>query len=104
MFEFYPLHIHEPISKSFVFQCSAYVYWPSIGNCILFVSLTGVRELNCFVFDHLLQVIKGVTPDQQLIKFVSDQLLELMGEQAVPLNEAASGPTVILMAGEFLFP
>lgn len=49
-------------------------------------------------------MIKGVTPDQQLIKFVSDQLLELMGEQAVPLNEAASGPTVILMAGEFLFP
>jgi signal recognition particle GTPase len=35
----------------------------------------------------------------QLVKFVSDELLELMGKEAVPLNEAKSGPTVILMAG-----
>jgi hypothetical protein len=44
-------------------------------------------------------VIKGVRPDQQLVKFVSDELLELMGKQNEPLNEAKSGPTVILMAG-----
>jgi len=44
-------------------------------------------------------VIKGVKPDQQLVKFVNDELLELMGAQMVPLEQAAQGPTVILMAG-----
>eukprot|EP00976_Prorocentrum_cordatum_P082928 1185035-Prorocentrum_minimum.AAC.8 len=45
------------------------------------------------------QVIKGVRPDQQLVKFVSDELLELMGKEISPLEMAPRGPTVILMAG-----
>ena len=44
-------------------------------------------------------MIKGVRPDQQLVKFVSDELLELMGTEMAPLEVAPRGPTVILMAG-----
>jgi len=44
-------------------------------------------------------VIKGVTPAQQLVKFVRDELLELMGKESAPLMQARSGPTVVLMVG-----
>ncbi|MGK7906442.1 MAG: signal recognition particle protein [Synechococcus sp.] len=44
-------------------------------------------------------VIMGVTPDQQFIKIVNDELVKVMGEANAPLNEATEGPTVILMAG-----
>ncbi len=43
------------------------------------------------------EVVAGVRPDQQFIKVVYDQLVEVMGETHSPLAEAA--PTVILMAG-----
>jgi signal recognition particle subunit SRP54 len=43
------------------------------------------------------EVVAGVRPDQQFIKVVYDQLVEVMGETNSPLAEAA--PTVILMAG-----
>ncbi|MEO0854019.1 MAG: signal recognition particle receptor subunit alpha, partial [Cyanobacteria bacterium J06648_11] len=46
-------------------------------------------------------VIMGVSPDQQFIKIVNDELVKVMGEANVPLNEApeGEGPTAILMAG-----
>lgn len=44
-------------------------------------------------------MIKGVTPAQQLVKFVRDELLELMGKESAPLMQARSGPTVVLMVG-----
>ncbi len=45
------------------------------------------------------EVISGVRPDQQFIKIVYDELLEVMGEENVPLAEAATAPTIVLMAG-----
>jgi signal recognition particle subunit SRP54 len=45
------------------------------------------------------EVIAGVRPDQQFIKIVYDQLVEVMGETNAPLAQADSGPTVVLMAG-----
>ena len=45
------------------------------------------------------EVIKGVSPDQQFIKIVHDELVKLMGDQNVPLAQAVSQPTVVLMAG-----
>ncbi|MBW4699533.1 MAG: signal recognition particle protein [Aphanocapsa lilacina HA4352-LM1] len=47
------------------------------------------------------EVVSGVTPDQQFIKIVHDQLVALMGEQNVPLAEprAKGRPAVVLMAG-----
>jgi signal recognition particle subunit SRP54 len=45
------------------------------------------------------EVISGVKPDQQFIKIVYDELLAVMGEENVPLAQAPSSPTVVLMAG-----
>jgi signal recognition particle subunit SRP54 len=44
-------------------------------------------------------VITGVRPDQQFIKIVYDELAKVMGETNVPLAQAETSPTVILMAG-----
>ena len=45
------------------------------------------------------EVISGVRPDQQFIKIVYDELLEVMGETNVPLMQADRTPTIVLMAG-----
>lgn len=45
------------------------------------------------------EVISGVRPDQQFIKIVHDELVEVMGESNAPLERADKPPTVILMAG-----
>ncbi|MBW4676737.1 MAG: signal recognition particle protein [Desmonostoc geniculatum HA4340-LM1] len=45
------------------------------------------------------EVISGVRPDQQFIKIVHDELVEVMGDENVPLVEAQEQPTIVLMAG-----
>jgi len=45
------------------------------------------------------EVIAGVSPDQQFIKIVHEELVQIMGEANVPLNRAPQDPTIILMAG-----
>jgi signal recognition particle subunit SRP54 len=45
------------------------------------------------------EVISGVRPDQQFIKIVYDELAAVMGETNVPLAEADTAPTIVLMAG-----
>lgn len=45
------------------------------------------------------EVVSGVRPDQQFIKIVYDELVEVMGETNVPLAQAETAPTVVLMAG-----
>ena len=45
------------------------------------------------------EVLKGLNPAQQIVKIVNDELTELMGEEAVPLNKSAHIPTVIMMVG-----
>ncbi len=42
---------------------------------------------------------KAVSPGQQLVKFVHDELVTLLGEEAVPLASATVGPTVVLLVG-----
>ncbi|MEM9449742.1 MAG: signal recognition particle protein [Cyanobacteria bacterium P01_E01_bin.6] len=44
-------------------------------------------------------VVAGVRPDQQFIKVVHDELVAVMGDTNVPLEEATTPPTVVLMAG-----
>ncbi|MEH2414907.1 signal recognition particle protein [Nostoc sp.] len=44
-------------------------------------------------------VITGVRPDQQFIKIVHDELVQVMGEENVPIVEAQEKPTIVLMAG-----
>ncbi|TAE58747.1 MAG: signal recognition particle protein [Nostocales cyanobacterium] len=45
------------------------------------------------------EVIAGVRPDQQFIKIVYDELVQVMGEENVPLAETEGKTTVVLMAG-----
>ncbi|MCC5659741.1 signal recognition particle protein [Nostoc sp. XA010] len=45
------------------------------------------------------EVITGVRPDQQFIKIVHDELVQVMGEENVPIAEAQEQPTIVLMAG-----
>ncbi|MCV3296963.1 MAG: signal recognition particle protein [Oenococcus sp.] len=45
------------------------------------------------------KVLEGLNPSEQIIKIVNDQLTDMMGAQAVPLNKSPKIPTVIMMAG-----
>lgn len=45
------------------------------------------------------EVIAGVRPDQQFIKIVHDELMQVMGETNVPLAHEKTPPTIVLMAG-----
>jgi signal recognition particle subunit SRP54 len=44
-------------------------------------------------------VIRSLTPGQQLIKIVNDELIRLLGQQASPLHLADMPPTVIMLVG-----
>lgn len=45
------------------------------------------------------EVMESLTPGQQVIKIVNDELTKLMGEKESKINFASSPPTVILMCG-----
>lgn len=45
------------------------------------------------------RVMKSLTPGDQVLKIVNEELKALMGEEAVPLNINENGTTVILFAG-----
>ncbi|KAE9590819.1 putative signal-recognition-particle GTPase [Lupinus albus] len=65
------------------------------------VSLPVVRRFVEDVTDQAVGVgvIRGVKPDQQLVKIVHDELVKLMGGEFSELVFAETGPTVILLAG-----
>ncbi|XP_057549600.1 signal recognition particle subunit SRP54, chloroplastic [Amaranthus tricolor] len=65
------------------------------------VSLPVVRRFVQSVSDQAVGVgvIRGVKPDQQLVKIVRDELVKLMGGEVSELVFSKSGPTVILLAG-----
>ncbi len=45
------------------------------------------------------EVLKSLTPDQQIVKIVNQELVNLLGETNVPLEEARPGPTIITLVG-----
>ncbi|XP_002964409.2 signal recognition particle 54 kDa protein, chloroplastic [Selaginella moellendorffii] len=65
------------------------------------VSLPVVRKLVGSIAEKAVGtgVIRGVRPDQQLVKVVYDELISLMGGQAAHIEFSGTPPTVILMAG-----
>lgn len=65
------------------------------------VSLPVVRRFVQSVSDQAVGagLIRGVRPDQQLVKIVHDELVKLMGGEVSELVFAKSGPTVMLLAG-----
>jgi signal recognition particle subunit SRP54 len=44
-------------------------------------------------------VIKSVRPEQQIVKIVYDELVELMGQTDTTLKDNPKGPTVVMMVG-----
>ncbi len=44
-------------------------------------------------------VLKSVTPAQQIVKIVSDELVRLMGPEDSSIQHSEAGPTVIMMVG-----
>lgn len=45
------------------------------------------------------EVLKSLTPAQQVIKIVNEELTKLLGERAEPIKTAAKPPTLIMMVG-----
>lgn len=45
------------------------------------------------------EILKSLTPDQQVIKLVHDELVQTMGEAAAPLNLAVAPPAIIMLVG-----
>ncbi|PSR18254.1 signal recognition particle protein [filamentous cyanobacterium CCP3] len=65
------------------------------------VNLQVVKDFIAQVKENALgiEVVKGVSPDQQFIKVVNDELVRLMGDTNAPLANSPTKPTVVLMAG-----
>ncbi|MBY0396073.1 MAG: signal recognition particle receptor subunit alpha, partial [Thermoleophilia bacterium] len=65
------------------------------------VSLPVVKRLTGAIAERArgAEVMESLTPDQQVVKIVSDELTALMGESNVALPLASKPPTIVLMAG-----
>ncbi|MBE9010663.1 signal recognition particle protein [Pseudanabaenaceae cyanobacterium LEGE 13415] len=65
------------------------------------VNLQVVKDFVAEVEQNALgaEVIAGVRPDQQFIEIVYNELVKVMGDANVPLAEAGTAPTIVLMAG-----
>ncbi len=65
------------------------------------VSLPVVKQLTTAIKERASgdEVMASITPDQQVVKIVNEELTRLMGGANVSLAMAPSPPTVILMAG-----
>jgi len=65
------------------------------------VSLPVVKQLTTAIAARArgAEVMDSLTPDQQVVKIVSEELTTLMGESNVALPLASKPPTIVLMAG-----
>lgn len=45
------------------------------------------------------EILESLTPAQQIVKIVNEELVKVMGEEAAPLNKSAKIPTIIMMVG-----
>src|SRR5262245_4620611 len=65
------------------------------------VNLGVVREFIAAVKERSLgaEVLKSLTPGQQVIKIVHEELIQLLGSEQVPLARSSQPPTVIMLVG-----
>lgn len=65
------------------------------------VSLPVVKQLTTAIKERASgdEVMSSLTPDQQVVKIVSEELARLMGSVNVSLPMASTPPTIVLMAG-----
>src|ERR671919_1116261 len=65
------------------------------------VALPAVRSFLAGVRERAVgeDVLRSLTPGQQVVKIVHEQLVKILGEKTVPVQTAAKPPTVIVLAG-----
>jgi len=65
------------------------------------VNIKIIKEFIAEVKEQALgeKVMKSLTPSQQVVKIVNDELTNLMGAEAAEVNFATAGPTVLMMVG-----
>src|SRR5689334_10725566 len=65
------------------------------------VNLKVVKEFVANVTEQAIgeEVTKSLTPDQQVVKIVNNELIRLLGTENVPLAEERPGPTVLMLVG-----
>ena len=65
------------------------------------VNINVVKQFTAAVSEKAVgqEILKSLSPTQQLIKIVNEELISLMGEKNVKLEVAPKPPTVIMMAG-----
>jgi len=65
------------------------------------VNLGVVREFIAAVKERSIgaEVLKSLTPGQQVIKIVNEELIALLGTDQVPLARSSQPPTVIMLVG-----
>ncbi len=65
------------------------------------VNLAVVKEFVAAVKARSLgqEVLKSLSPGQQVIKIVHEELIHLLGDEQVPLGRASQPPTVIMLVG-----
>ncbi len=65
------------------------------------VNINVVKQFTAAVSEKAVgqEILKSLSPTQQVIKIVNEELISLMGEKNVKLEVAPKSPTVIMMAG-----
>ncbi|MHC9532584.1 signal recognition particle protein [Dellaglioa sp. L3N] len=65
------------------------------------VNFTVVKDFVKVVRERAIgaEVLESLTPSQQIVKIVNEELTKVMGETAVPLNKSPKIPTIIMMVG-----
>lgn len=65
------------------------------------VSLPVVKEFTNKIKERAMgeELFKSMTPGQQVVKYVRDGLIELMGSETARLNFAAKAPSIFMMVG-----
>ena len=65
------------------------------------VALEVVREFTDKVREKAVgsEVLKSIKPGQMVVKIVHDQLVEMLGEEGVPIDLNAPAPVVVMMVG-----
>jgi len=65
------------------------------------VALSVVKDFTAKIKERAVgqEVLRSVTPGQQVIKIVHDNLVELLGKESEPLNLNVTPPAVIMMLG-----
>src|SRR5690606_22798394 len=65
------------------------------------VNFKVVREFVAAVRERAVgeEVLQSLSPAQTVISIVNEELIKILGEEPVPLQQAETGPTIIMLVG-----